>query len=112
VRVPTTLPGGAPGSPRPTSGSVQACWRALSGIVRPVPLDSLVERRALVVEDDEDTRSLFEFTLSTQGFDVRSVDFGFAALDAIASFDPDLVTLDLGLPGIDGIETWRRLRPR
>ena len=67
-------------------------------------------RRALVVEDDEDIRSLIEFTLSSQGFDVQSVGTGHAALDLIASLDPDLVTLDLGLPGIDGIETCRQIR--
>ncbi len=67
-------------------------------------------RRALVVEDDEDIRSLIEFTLSSQGFVVQSVGTGHAALDLIASLDPDLVTLDLGLPGIDGIETCRQIR--
>ena len=68
------------------------------------------ERRAVVVEDDEDIRSLIEFTLTSQGFDVRSVDSGLAGIEAVKSFDPDLVTLDLGLPGIDGIETCRRIR--
>jgi len=68
------------------------------------------ERRALVVEDDEDVRSLIEFTLGTQGFDVRSVDNGLAGIEEVRSFDPDLVTLDVGLPGIDGIETCRRIR--
>lgn len=68
------------------------------------------ERRAVVVEDDEDIRSLIEFTLTSQGFDVRSVETGLAGLEAISTFDPDLVTLDLGLPGIDGIETCRRIR--
>lgn len=73
-------------------------------------LESQPERRALVVEDDEDVRALIAFTLSTQGFQVRSVDGGLAAVEAVRSFDPDLVTLDLGLPGIDGIETCRRIR--
>ncbi|WP_244928855.1 response regulator transcription factor [Nocardioides sp. W7] len=68
------------------------------------------ERRALVVEDDEDIRSLIEFTLSTQGFEVTAVDTGTAAVEAVRTFDPDLITLDLGLPGIDGIETCRRIR--
>jgi two-component system OmpR family response regulator len=68
------------------------------------------ERRAVVVEDDEDIRSLIEFTLTTQGFEVRSVDTGLAGVEAVREFDPDLVTLDLGLPGIDGIETCRRIR--
>ncbi|NYD42243.1 response regulator transcription factor [Nocardioides panaciterrulae] len=68
------------------------------------------DRMALVVEDDEDMRSLIEFTLSTQGFDVISVGTGIAGVDAVREHDPDLVTLDLGLPGIDGIEACRRIR--
>ncbi|WP_148615962.1 response regulator transcription factor [Nocardioides rubriscoriae] len=68
------------------------------------------ERRAVVVEDDEDIRSLIEFTLTTQGFVVRSVATGLDGIEQVKQFDPDLVTLDLGLPGIDGIETCRRIR--
>jgi two-component system OmpR family response regulator len=68
------------------------------------------ERTALVVEDDEDIRALIEFTLETQGFDVTAVDSGLAGVEAVHSIDPDLITLDLGLPGIDGIETCRRIR--
>jgi two-component system OmpR family response regulator len=75
-----------------------------------MPTDSGPERRALVVEDDEDIRSLIEYTLTTQGFDVRAVGSGLEAIDAVGEFDPDLITLDLGLPGIDGIETCRRIR--
>ncbi|GAA4689159.1 response regulator transcription factor [Nocardioides nanhaiensis] len=67
-------------------------------------------RRALVVEDDEDVRELIGFALTSQGFEVCSVDSGQAAIDLVCSLDPDLVTLDLGLPGIDGIETCRRIR--
>ena len=72
--------------------------------------DSGVERRALVVEDDEDIRALIEFTLQTQGFVVTAVDSGLAGVEAVREGDPDLVTLDLGLPGIDGIEACRRIR--
>ncbi|WP_341928052.1 response regulator transcription factor [Nocardioides psychrotolerans] len=75
-----------------------------------MPDAATTERRAVVVEDDEDIRSLIEFTLTSQGFDVRSVETGLDGLEAISTFDPDLVTLDLGLPGIDGIETCRRIR--
>ncbi len=64
----------------------------------------------MVVEDDEDIRSLIEFTLTTQGFEVRSVATGLEGVEQVRLFDPDLVTLDLGLPGIDGIETCRRIR--
>ena len=68
------------------------------------------ERRALVVEDDEDIRALIEFTLETQGFEVTAVGSGLAGVEAVRELDPDLVTLDLGLPGIDGIEACRRIR--
>lgn len=68
------------------------------------------ERRALVVEDDEDIRALIEFTLETQGFAVTAVASGLAGVDAVRETRPDLVTLDLGLPGIDGIEACRRIR--
>jgi two-component system OmpR family response regulator len=68
------------------------------------------DRTALVVEDDEDTRSLIEFTLSTQGFDVLTAESGLAGVEAVRAHNPDLVTLDLGLPGIDGMEACRRIR--
>jgi DNA-binding response OmpR family regulator len=68
------------------------------------------DRKALVVEDDEDMRSLIGFTLSTQGFDVMTVESGLEGVEAVRDHNPDLVTLDLGLPGIDGIEACRRIR--
>ena len=67
-------------------------------------------RTALVVEDDEDIRELINFTLSTQGFAVTAVENGLDGVEAVRTLDPDLVTLDLGLPGIDGIEACRRIR--
>ncbi|GAA4381969.1 response regulator transcription factor [Nocardioides caricicola] len=72
--------------------------------------DSGHDRKALVVEDDEDIRALIEFTLSTQGFDVTTVESGLAGVEAVAEVQPDLITLDIGLPGIDGIEACRRIR--
>ncbi len=68
------------------------------------------DRRAVVVEDDEDIRALIEFTLAQQGFSVVAVDSGLAGVEAVREERPDLVTLDLGLPGIDGIEACRRIR--
>jgi DNA-binding response OmpR family regulator len=68
------------------------------------------DRRAVVVEDDDDIRALIEFTLAQQGFEVIAVDSGLAGVEAVREHQPDLVTLDLGLPGIDGIEACRRIR--
>ncbi len=75
-----------------------------------MPTASEDSRVALVVEDDEDMRSLIEFILSTQGFQVLTAGSGTAGVEAVRDHDPDLVTLDLGLPGIDGIEACRRIR--
>ncbi len=83
---------------------------ARSGIIWPMSNDSGRERTALVVEDDEDIRALIEFTLTTQGFAVTAVDSGLAGVEAVRDLQPDLITLDIGLPGIDGIEACRRIR--
>jgi PleD family two-component response regulator len=49
-----------------------------TGIMPPMENAPVQERRALVVEDDEDIRALLEYTLQTQGFDVVAVDSGVA----------------------------------
>ncbi|MGA7205954.1 MAG: response regulator transcription factor [Specibacter sp.] len=67
-------------------------------------------RVAVVVEDDEDIRGLLEAVLQQSGFDVHSTDSGVEGVDLVDSHRPDLVTLDLGLPDIDGFETARRIR--
>ncbi|MBZ5738472.1 response regulator transcription factor [Nocardioides mangrovi] len=68
-------------------------------------------RRAVVVEDDADTASLLEIALTSQGFEVSIADEGQAAVEMVSALQPDLVTLDVGLPGIDGLEVCRRIRP-
>ena len=68
-------------------------------------------RRAVVIEDDADIASLLEVALTSQGFEVRIASDGLAGIEAVAETDPDLITLDVGLPGIDGLEVCRRIRP-
>ncbi|WP_374969853.1 response regulator transcription factor [Terrabacter sp. BE26] len=67
-------------------------------------------RTAVVVEDDDDIRELITHSLTMQGFHVAAASSGLAGLDLVVSNDPDLVTLDLGLPDLDGIEVCRRVR--
>lgn len=69
-----------------------------------------MDRKALVVEDDADIRELIALTLTSQGFEVTTAADGRTAVDAARGTDPDLITLDLGLPGFDGIEACRRIR--
>jgi DNA-binding response OmpR family regulator len=67
-------------------------------------------RRAVVIEDDGDIRLLITHALSDIGLEVTSASTGPDGIAAVEATDPDVVTLDLGLPGIDGIEVCRRIR--
>jgi DNA-binding response OmpR family regulator len=64
-----------------------------------------------VIEDDADTASLLELALSSQGFDVAIATDGQQGVALVTALKPDLITLDVGLPGIDGLEVCRRIRP-
>ena len=66
--------------------------------------------RVLVVEDDTDIADVLRRSLRNEGYEVRTSADGVEALDMAVGFVPDLVVLDLGLPGLDGIEVCRRLR--
>ena len=68
------------------------------------------ERTAVVVEDDDDIRELITHSLTMQGFAVAAASSGQAGIELVVANDPDLVTLDLGLPDLDGIEVCRRVR--
>ena len=66
--------------------------------------------RALVVDDDDDIRDLLVHVLEKSGIEVRSAGTGAEAVEVARSFDPDLVTLDLSLPDVDGTEVCREIR--
>jgi DNA-binding response OmpR family regulator len=66
--------------------------------------------RVLVVEDDQEIAQVLQRSLRMEGYDVRVTADGGKALDETQAFLPDLIVLDLGLPGMDGIEVARRLR--
>jgi two-component system, OmpR family, response regulator MprA len=66
--------------------------------------------RVLVVEDDTEIAKVLQRSLRREGYEVLLSGDGIAALEAAEAFVPDLVVLDLGLPGLDGVEVCRRLR--
>ncbi|WP_258191028.1 response regulator transcription factor [Arthrobacter sp. PAMC25284] len=66
--------------------------------------------RAVVIDDDSDIRLLLRRTLEMQGFAVAESANGTEALLHIKEHQPDVVTLDLNLPDLDGMEVCRRLR--
>jgi two-component system OmpR family response regulator len=69
-------------------------------------------RLVLLVEDDADIRALVAGFLSREGFEVETADGGVQMDRAIARRRPDIVVLDLMLPGEDGLSICRRLRAR
>jgi len=64
----------------------------------------------LVVEDEQRLRDLVRGYLEHEGFTVRTAADGITALDLARQYAPELVVLDLMLPGIDGLEVCRQLR--
>jgi two-component system phosphate regulon response regulator PhoB len=70
----------------------------------------MVKRSVLVVEDEEDIRELVSYTLLKEGYQVTSVASGEEALAIATAQPPDLILLDLMLPGVDGLTVCQRLR--
>ncbi len=69
-----------------------------------------VRTRVLVVDDEDRIREIVRGYLESDGFDVAEARDGEAALQTARDWHPDLVVLDVMMPGIDGIEVLRRLR--
>ncbi len=67
-------------------------------------------RRITVIEDDETIATALVERLRSEGFTVDAVADGVAAVEVVTATVPDLVVLDLGLPGLDGLEVCRRIQ--
>ncbi|MDH4074805.1 MAG: response regulator transcription factor [Acidimicrobiia bacterium] len=76
----------------------------------PVPSPATDPVSILVVEDAPEFQQVLGAVLTREGHRVQTVASGEAALDAARSREPDVIVLDVGLPGIDGVETCRQLR--
>jgi putative two-component system response regulator len=66
--------------------------------------------RVLVVDDTESVRTLFHRLLIADGHEVMMAADGVAALDAVREYHPDVILLDVNLPGLGGLEVCRRLK--
>jgi PAS domain S-box-containing protein len=97
IRLPTCR---APQEPRPHS------VRSDGAHARP----ARGHRRVLVVDDNSDAAQTMATLLEMEGHEVATAADGFEALERARSYHPDMVLLDIGLPGMDGHEVARRLR--
>ena len=70
----------------------------------------MAKERILVVEDDDDILQLFKYNLAKEGYTATVVASGEEALKAVKLGVPDLILLDLRLPGIDGLKVCRLLK--
>src|SRR5579862_7341996 len=69
-----------------------------------------ISARILVVDDDASARDALVSLLLREGFDVTAVSDGPAALAECASSRPDLLLVDIMMPGMDGLEVCRRIK--
>jgi len=77
------------------------------------PADSMLPpRRVLVVDDNRDAGDSLGMLLEVLGAEVRVARDGAEALEAYSAYDPAVVLLDIGMPGMDGYEVARRIRAR
>ena len=66
--------------------------------------------KILIVDDESSARFALELLLRREGFEVREVHDGASALAECATFQPDLILLDIVMPGMDGLEVCRRIK--
>jgi len=66
--------------------------------------------RILIIEDDPTIRQSVEFALRREGYEVATLETGAGACEFIAQYAPDLIVLDLMLPGLSGFEIARAIR--
>jgi signal transduction histidine kinase len=95
----------------PLAHAAHAATAALSMPAAPPALPAgTAPKRVLVVDDNCDAADTLALWLEAHGHDTRTVYGAEAALAAVEGFVPDVVLLDLGLPGMDGYEVARRIK--
>lgn len=91
-------------STRTRSQGVQPTMRSDAPAVRPL--------RILVADDNDDGREMLVYLLAAEGHTVAQASDGQSAVDTAATFHPDVVILDIGMPGMNGYTVAQTLRAR
>ncbi|MCS7109525.1 MAG: response regulator [Candidatus Micrarchaeota archaeon] len=73
-------------------------------------LDSIKPKKILIIEDDKDINNLIRLSLGEDRYEIKSTYDGEEGLKEINIFKPDLIILDLMLPGIDGLEICKKVK--
>ncbi|MBI4878779.1 MAG: response regulator [Planctomycetes bacterium] len=96
--------------PKPAEEAPQVAVTAAAGAAAQRDGRSLTGRRILVVDDEEDARTFLSMVLEDAGASIFQAADGAEAIRVALKERPDLITLDLSMPGKDGIETFTELR--
>src|SRR5207247_2708625 len=110
VRLPVLTEVRARDEPDPQPRAPARAAPARTPVPRDEPNAPLPARRVLVVDDNDSSAQSMALILKLEGYDVRIAYDGEAALETVRSFRPEVILMDIGLPGIDGHEVARRLR--
>ena len=70
----------------------------------------VTKKKILIIEDDRSLREALRYNFLAEGFDVNACDDGVIGLRSATEWSPDIVILDLMLPGVSGIEICRSIR--
>ena len=81
--------------------------RCLNDEARRAPRDT---RRILLVDDTADTREMFALYFRSRGFTVETASDGRAAIEAAHRLRPDVIVMDVAMPGLDGISATREIK--
>ena len=68
------------------------------------------KHKILIVDDDKDILEMLDYNLGKEGFETKTAGNGKKAIEIANEFEPNLILLDIMMPGIDGVETCRQLR--
>ena len=73
-------------------------------------MEATSPKKVLVIDDEVDFLFTMEYWLKSKGYEVKTATNGFEGIELTKSFDPNIIILDINMPGIDGVETLKRIR--